>query len=45
MCDYIREDLDISTLPHSFLNDMLAQFSESPGMDKYGDGLETFEEY
>ena len=45
MCDHIGEDLDLSTLPFSFLNDILAKYSESPGMGKYGDGLETFEEY
>ena len=45
MCDNIGEDLDLSTLPFSFLNDILAQYSESPGMGKYGDGLETFEKY
>ena len=45
MCDPIREDLDLSTLPLSFLNDILAQYSTSPGMGKYGDGLETFEQY
>lgn len=45
MCDFITSSPDTSILPNSLLMDLMSEHSDSPGMEKYANGEETFEEY